>query len=135
MYREWVGKREAILAGVKYKGEPELDNQAHYYKYGYWLGKDFIDSDMYVDIVNEKILTCEFRGLIACSRWYKKYNKTTKKYDYVTFITIGYKNSIYIDITVKGWIGIKNKNICSGKGKLKLLNGYASINTDEITYK
>jgi DNA polymerase III alpha subunit len=135
MYREWVGKREAILTGVKCTGEPELDNIAHYYKYGYWLGKDFIDLNMYVDITNEEMLTCVFRGLIACSRWYKKYNKTTKKYDYVTFITIGYKNSIYIDITVKGWIGIKNKNICSGKGKLKLSNGYASINADEIKYK
>ncbi len=135
MYREWVYAREAILAGVDYKGNEELDNQSHYYKYGYWLGNDFIDLDMYVDITNEKSLTCVFRGLIACSRWYKKYNKSTKKYDYVTFVTIGYKNSTYIDITVKGWIGIKNKNICSGKGKLKLSNGYASINADEIIYK
>jgi DNA polymerase III alpha subunit len=135
MYREWVGKREAILSGVKFTGDSELDNKSHYYKHGYWIGDNFIDSNMYVDITNERTLTCEFRGLIACSRWYKKYNKMTKKYDYVTFITIGYKNSIYIDITVKGWIGIKNKNICEGKGKLKLSNGYASINADEINYK
>lgn len=135
MYREWVYAREAILSGVEYTGDPTLDNQAHYYKYGFWLGNNFIDSNMYVDITNEKTLSCVFRGLIACSRWYKKYNKISKKYDYVTFVTIGYKNSIYIDITIKGWISIKNKNICSGKGKLKLSNGYASINADEITYK
>ncbi len=135
MYKSWVHVREAILSGVKYIGEEKLDNISHYYKHGYWIGKDFIDQDMYVDITNERKLTCMFRGLIACSRWYKKFNKKTKKYDYVTFVTIGYKNSIYIDLTVKGWISTKNKHVCSGKGKLNLTNGYASITVDEIFYK
>jgi len=135
MYKSWVHIREAILSGVKCSGDKNINSISHYYKYGYWLGKDFIDENMYVDITNEKKLTCVFRGLIACGRWYKKFNHQTKKYDLVTFITIGYKNSVYIDITVKGWISIKSKNICSGEGKLNLLNGYASINAEKIFYK
>jgi hypothetical protein len=89
---------------------------------------------MFVEITDEKKLTCTFRGLIACSRFYKKYNSKTKKYDFITFVTIGYKNSVYIDIIVKKWITIKNKNICSGNGFLFLKNGYASINVENITF-
>jgi DNA polymerase III alpha subunit len=135
MYRSWVHIREAILSGVEYSGEKDLSNISHYYKHGYWLGNNFIDLDMYVDITNEKKLTCVFRGLIACGRWYKKYNNKTKKYDLVTFITIGYKNNIYIDLTVEGWKSIKEKNICSGEGILLLSNGYASIKVKNIFYK
>lgn len=135
MYKSWVHIREAIGSGITYSGDLTLDSSTHYYKYGYWLGLNFIDTNMYVDITNDQKLTCVFRGLIACGRWYKKFNNKTKKYDLVTFITIGYKNSVYIDITVKGWISIKNKHVCSGKGKLNLLNGYASVYASEISYK
>jgi hypothetical protein len=88
MYRSWVHIREGILSGVEYKGNAKLTSLSHYYKHGYWLGKDFIDTDMYVDITDETKLTCVFRGLIACGRWYKRYNSKTKKYHLVTFITI-----------------------------------------------
>jgi DNA polymerase-3 subunit alpha len=135
MYRSWVHIREAILSGVEYTGNKKLSNIGHFYKYGYWLGENFIDPDMYVDITNESKLTCVFRGLIACGRWYKRFNSKTKKYDLVTFITIGYKNSIYIDLTVEGWKSIKEKNVCSGEGKLLLSNGYASIKVAKIDYE
>ncbi len=137
MYRNWVHMREGILNGVQYKSESNLSNLSnleHFRKYGYWTGNDFIDPDMYVDITNEYKLTCVFRGLIACGRWYKKFNSKSKKYDLVTFITIGYKNSVFIDLTVNGWISIKEKNVCSGKGKLFLSNGYASVKVDEIKF-
>ena len=134
MYRTWVHARQGLLSGLKIKGDEKLSNLDHFYKYDYWIGTDFIDSNMYVNIIDDRKLSCEFRGLIACYRFYKKYNNYTKKYDYVTFITIGYKNDVYIDIIVKKWIGIKNKNVCSGEGFLKLSNGYACINVQNITF-
>lgn len=134
MYRNWVHIREGILSGLTFKGEENLDNKEHFYKYGYWIKSNFIDKNMFVEITDDNKLTCTFRGLIACSRFYKKYNSKTKKYDFITFITIGYKNSVYIDIIVKKWITIKNKNICSGNGFLFLKNGYASINVENITF-
>ena len=89
---------------------------------------------MYVNITENKKLKCTFRGLIASSKFYKKYNINKKKYDYVTFITIGYKNSVFIDIVVKKWISTKGKNICSGSGTVNIKNNdYATINVDKYT--
>ena len=132
MYRDWVHIREGINNGLKIKGEEELDNIKHFYKYGYWISKEFIDKNMYVDITENKKFKCVFRGLIASSKFYKKYNTNKKKYDYVTFITIGYKNSVFIDIVVKKWISTKGKNICSGSGTIIIKNNdYAIINVDK----
>ena len=138
MYRKWVHIREAICSGVKISCDDTLDDLSHFYKYGFWLGKDFIDnSRMYVNITGEKRtkLECEFRGLIATSKYYKKYNNKTKSYDLITFITIGYSNQVYIDLVVKGWVKTKHKNICYGKGLIKITKDYASINVDFIEYK
>jgi DNA polymerase III alpha subunit len=136
MYRKWVHIREAICSGVKISHDDTLDNINHFYKYGYWVGNDFIDSDrMYVNIINEYKKTCEFRGLIATSKYYKKYNNETRSYDLVTFITIGYSNTIYIDLVVKGWVKTKHQNICSGKGSLKIIKDYVMINVSNIEYK
>ena len=136
MYRRWVHIREAICSGVKITCDNTIDNLTHFYKYGFWLGNDFIDSQrMYVNIIDDNKNTCEFRGLIATSKYYKKYNNKTKSYDLVTFITIGYSNQIYIDLVVKGWVKTKHQNICSGKGKLKIIKDYVMINVDFIGYK
>lgn len=136
MYRKWVHIREAICSGVKISCDDTLDDLTHFYKYGFWLGNEFIDSQrMYVNIIDDNKKTCEFRGLIATSKYYKKFNSKTKTYDLVTFITIGYSNQIYIDLVVKGWIKTKHQNICSGKGKLKIIKDYAMINVDYIGYK
>ena len=90
---------------------------------------------MFVNITENKKLKCAFRGLIASSKFYKKYNINKKKYDYVTFITIGYKNSVFIDIVVKKWISTKGKNICSGYGTVNIKNNdYATINVDKYTF-
>lgn len=134
MYRKWVYIREAICAGVRITCDDSLDSISHFYKYGFWLGPKFIDSNMYVNILNHSTLLCEFRGLIATSKYYKKYNPKIKSYDLLTFITIGYENSIYIDLIIKGWIKTKERNICSGKGKVKLIKDYATICVDTITY-
>lgn len=136
MYRRWVHIREAICSGVKITCDNTIDNLTHFYKYGFWLDNDFIDSQrMYVNIIDDNKNTCEFRGLIATSKYYKKYNNKTKSYDLVTFITIGYSNQIYIDLVVKGWVKTKHQNICSGKGKLKIIKDYVMINVDFIGYK
>lgn len=136
MYRRWVHIREAICSGVKITCDNTIDNLTHFYKYGFWLGNDFIDCQrMYVNIIDDNKNTCEFRGLIATSKYYKKYNNKTKSYDLVTFITIGYSNHIYIDLVVKGWVKTKHQNICSGKGKLKIIKDYVMINVDYIGYK
>ena len=138
MYRKWVHVREAICSGVKITCDDSLDNQTHFYKYGFWLGTNFIDPNMYVNIIssdNFYYQICEFRGLIASSKYYKKFNTKTKSYDLLTFITIGYQNQIYIDLIVKGWVKTKNQNICSGKGKLNIVKDYATISVDTIYYK
>lgn len=135
MYRQWVHVREAICSGVKITCDDSIDKLAHFYKYGFWLGSDFLDNNMYVCVINEYKMTCEFRGLIASSKYYKKYNNEKKSYDLLTFITIGYKNQTYIDLVVKGWIKTKDKNVCSGKGKLKIIKDYATISVDFIEYK
>lgn len=135
MYRQWVHIREAICSGVKITCDDSIDNIAHFYKYGFWLGNDFLDSNMYVNILNTRTSQCEFRGLIASSKYYKKYNNKTKSYDLLTFITIGYQNQIYIDLIVKGWVKTKNQNICAGKGKLNIVKDYATISVDTIYYK
>jgi len=135
MYRQWVHIREAICSGVKIKCDDSLDSLSHFYKYGFWLGPEFIDSNMYVNILNKKIMSCEFRGLIATSKYYKKYNNKKKTYDLLTFVTIGYSNQIYIDLIIKGWIKTKNRNVCSGKGKINIIKNYATINVEYIEYK
>lgn len=139
IYRQWVHIREAICSGVKITCDDSLDNQTHFYKYGFWLGNNFIDPNMYVNIIssdNKNYQTlCEFRGLIASSKYYKKFNTKTKSYDLLTFVTIGYQNQIYIDLIVKGWVKTKNQNICSGKGKLNIIKDYATISVDTIYYK
>ena len=127
--------REGINNGLKIKGEEELENIKHFYKYGYWISEEFIDENMYVNITENKKLKCTFRGLIASSKFYKKYNINKKKYDYVTFITIGYKNSVFIDIVVKKWISTKGKNICSGSGFINIKNNdYATINVNKYIF-
>ena len=135
MYRQWVHIREAICSGVKITCDDSIDNLTHYYKYGFWLGPDFIDSNMYVEVLDEYKMTCQFRGLIASSKYYKKYNGKTKSYDLITFITIGYKNSTYIDLVVKGWVKTVGSNVCAGKGKIKVVKDYATIAVDSIEYK
>jgi DNA polymerase III alpha subunit len=139
MYRQWVHIREAICSGVKITCDDSIDNLTHFYKYGFWLGKDFLDPNMYVNIIgsgsNKYNIICEFRGLIGSSKYYKKYNTKTKSYDLLTFITIGYQNQIYIDLIVKGWVKTKNQNICSGKGKLNIIKDYATISVDTIGYQ
>ena len=141
MYRKWVHIREAICSGVKITCDDSIDNLTHFYKYGFWLGKDFLDPNMYVNIIgsgsknNNYQTMCEFRGLIGSSKYYKKYNTKTKSYDLLTFITIGYQNQIYIDLIVKGWVKTKNQNICAGKGKLSIIKDYPTINVDSIFYK
>jgi DNA polymerase III alpha subunit len=134
-YRQWVQIREAVIAGVQVKGDKDLTNIEHFGIHGYWIGNDFIDNNMYVNIINDKKQTCEFRGLIASGKWYKKFNKKIKKYDTCTFITIGYKNGIYIDLIIKGWISVKNRNVCSGTGIVSITNDYACIKVNNIFYK
>lgn len=141
MYRKWVHLREAICSGVKITKtnnkidhDNKLNDKEHFYKYGFWLGKNFLDStNMFVNIIDsEEKNTCEFRGLIATSKYYKKYNSKTKLNDLVTFVTIGYSNQIYIDLIIKGWIKTKHLNIFSGKGIVKIIGDYAYINVEKI---
>ena len=135
MYRKWVHIREGICAGVTVKCDDTLNNLEHFSKYGFWLGENFIDSNMYVNIINEKTKECEFRGLIASAKYYKNFNKKSKSYDLLTFITIGYKNQIYIDLIVKGFQKTSNRNVCSGIGKLNIKKDYVTIIIDKIFYK
>ena len=163
-YRKWVHYREAFCSGLELTiGEPiwkiknnklisnksisrfKNDNINDYFKYGYWIGKDFLpdmyctteiklgikyytkrgiekykfidmkDKDKYEDLLEIKKIN--FRGLVATGRGFKdKNNKKNKK---ITFITLGYDNNKYIDIILYGHYPLSKIHCIEGIGILK----------------
>ena len=63
---------------------------------------------MYYNIKDRKHY---FKGLIATYRKYKR-----KKCN-LTFVTIGYDNGKYLDISINGNVNLYNKDVIEGHGK------------------
>ena len=153
MYRKWVHFRQAFIEGgiqLSHCNYPYklVDNRLiskrsnNFYseniskieqlkKYGYWIDNDFMD-DCYVKIKNKKTFYVEFKGLVACSRWIKKWiNNIGKKY--YTYITIGYSNGHFIDLKIDDkWI--KSSIFISGYGIYNKYNNNITVDNYTLIY-
>jgi DNA polymerase III alpha subunit len=157
-YRKWVHYIEAKRAGIELcfgKKQYKLENDKligstevkegrmtateEYLKYGYWLSKDFLP-DMYLEQVTdydapleENTICVKFRGLIAISRNYKGkgYGKATE----ITYVTIGYDNGKYVDISIPKKVNVGYCDVISGVGIMKSYGSgkvKMSYNTNKI---
>jgi hypothetical protein len=142
-YRKWVHYNEAKSSGIELcfgKKPYELDNNKliasqkiinkienpieQFKFYGYWLTPEFLPN-MYLEIIDDDIPLPEnqyyvkFRGIIAIGRVNNK-----NKYNYnnldesVTFVTLGYDNGKYIDITITKSVPFYYYDIIEGEGLL-----------------
>lgn len=101
----WKIKNNALLNGSYQK--TLLANPLHEYKKnGYWSGTKFLEG-MYNIKDGKKI---KFRGLIATYRKYKSK---------LTFITIGYDNGKYLDLSINKNIGVSKYDVVEGLGYFK----------------
>lgn len=163
-YRKWVHYRQAHSSGLELTiGEPiwkirnnkiisdksitrfKINDVVDYFKYGYWIGKDFLpnmyykteiklgikyytkkgiekykfidkkDKHKYKDLL--EIKTINFRGLVATGRCFKDKNNVRNKK--ITFFTLGYDNDKYIDIILYGHYPVSKIHCIEGYGILK----------------
>jgi hypothetical protein len=105
------------------KKDEKVENPIkQYLTYGYWLTPDFLPN-MYLEIIQEDIplpdnqYSVKFRGLIATGRINNK-NKYeySKKEDLITFVTLGYNNGKYIDITINKCVYFYHFDAIEGEG-------------------
>ncbi len=116
-----------------------------YFKLGYWCDEEFL-SNMYLTkdpqptkkkkkiideqgnkkTIEEDIYYWRFRGLISnyrCCKTFKKIfdDQSQKKYKErnITFVTIGYDNSKYLDIVLYGKIGLSKVHVIEGYGLMQ----------------
>lgn len=138
-YRKWVHYNEAKTAGLNIKKpkkcKKEIDDANNQYlEYGYWLSSNFIDN-CYLNIIEDdsQEYYVKFRGLIATGRVNKNntYNYGNKG---CTFITIGYDNGKYIDITIDKIIYFYPYDIVEGEGIMTSYNN-KKINFNRNTNK
>ena len=128
--------------GVEKKFSKIEDPIQQYKTYGFWLTPEFLPN-MYLEIVDDDIPLPEnqyfvkFRGLIAIGRINNK-----NKYDYnkkdesITFVTIGYGNGCYVDITIQKTYPFYHYDIVEGQGLLTSYDNKKvsfSRNTNKIT--
>jgi len=98
VYRPWVYKREALLAGASLAEQQqpslrggELEPVEQFMRWGVWLGSSFLPGcffDTSSSVTGEET-TAKFRGVWAAGRRYK--NK-------VFFITLGVGNKQFVDL-------------------------------------
>lgn len=91
----------------------EKDSIFQFKNFGYWISPEFIPN-MYLLISSEKKFPkhVKFKGLIACGRIYPKYQGKT-------FITIGYQNGRFLDLTLNGKHFYHKYHYVEGEGYLK----------------
>jgi DNA polymerase-3 subunit alpha len=160
-YRKWVHYNEAKLAGIelsldkkpyvlsgnklvgkKTEKTNEISNsQIQYRTVGYWIDNAFLP-DMYLNIIEDDTpltaneFMCEFRGVIATGRvCYESKYRYGKTKSGLTFITIGYANGRYLDITIGFSVNYHPFDVVSGTGILTSTTGNKvkwSTNTNKI---
>jgi len=98
----------------------KMDSYEQLKLFGYWTSHNFIDN-MYLkidkNINTEKGIYIFFRGLIACGR--NLIRRINGRMVRKTFITIGYDNGKYLDLTLDSYIPFYNFNIVTGTGYLR----------------
>jgi len=159
-YRKWVHYNEAKTSGIelcagkkpyKLKGNKLIslgkklekfdDSMKQYKDYGFWISPDFLPN-MYLEIIHDDIplpenyYSVKFRGLIATGRINNKnkYNYN-KKDESITFVTLGYKNGKYVDITINKNFPFYHYDIVEGEGILSSYDNkevYFNRNTNKI---
>lgn len=118
-------KRNKVL-GLTIKDSSSKNSIFQFKNFGYWLSKEFIP-DMYLRISTEETFPKRvlFKGLIACGRIYPKYGGRT-------FITIGYDNNRFVDITINGIVPYHQYHWVQGEGYLQnYLDDYYKNNDKE----
>ena len=67
--------------------------------------------------MSPKGLGVKFRGLVACGRYFNR--RINGKYVRKTFITIGYDNGKYVDLTIDSYARFTENLIISGFGNIR----------------
>lgn len=119
-YRPWVHKRAAQNAGVfvptkHYNKSPV----AQFLKQGWWQGKAFLPGCT-LECVDEDEDLYMFRGLVAHIKTSSRFKKKFR------FLTLGYGNDQFADLTVPDGVWEGNYKIVQGVAKKKVKDGYVS---------
>lgn len=137
--------KRIYLKDKKTKDCLKMDNLEQLKIFGYWTSHKFI-KNMYLNIDSTKNshlgLPVKFRGLIACGRNLNR--RINGKYIKKTFITIGYDNGRYIDLTIDGYKIFSYYNIVEGYGYIRnytnenrtinLASNGLTINVESISF-
>jgi DNA polymerase III alpha subunit len=146
-----VNKTKLVCLNQKYvdKDLSEHINSpspTQYLIWGYWIGEEFLP-DMYLNVIESDVPLesnqdmVEFRGLIATGRicYDSKYKYHQK--EGLTFITVGYANGKFIDITINKPVNYHPFDVVKGIGIISSYDGNKirfNYNTNKInvlTYK
>jgi hypothetical protein len=141
-YRKWVHHREAKSVGINLRigmppwrlntrnclvgpnviGKMVYNDKSDYFKHGYWIGEDFLPG-MFLQLTEKekvcrgekvKIQEASFRGLIACHRHYRTKKPGSNRL--MTFATIGYGDTKYVDLIIWGSYKLGRVHCLEGKG-------------------
>lgn len=124
-------KQRNKIINLTQENAEQLDSYKQFKLFGYWLSKKFLD-DMYLLISSDNTypLKVKFKGLIATGRIYPKYGGKT-------FITIGYNNNRFLDLTLEGKHYYHKYHYVSGEGYMTnyLDNYYKNKGYDNMIVK
>ncbi len=136
---------ELICVNEKYTNKDLSDHikspsPTQYLNWGYWISNEFLPN-MYLNIIesDEPLepdnYVVEFRGLIATGRIHYESKYKYSKNEGITFLTIGYANNKFVDITINKPVNYHPFDVVKGTG---LLSSYdrgkvkISYNTNKI---
>ena len=117
-----------------------------YINWGYWTSQEFLPN-MYLNILEsddpleENQYLVEFRGLIATGRICYNSKYKYHKNEGLTFLTIGYENGKFIDISINKPVNYHPFDVIRGTGIMSSYDGNKirfNYNTNKInvlTYK
>jgi len=110
-YRPWVHKRAAQNAGVFLRSKNyKMTSTQQFLKQGWWQGKDFLPG-CFLERVDAEEDIWAFRGLVAQMRNTSRYGKSFR------FLTIGYANDKFINVSVPMNVWDGNYKIVSAAAK------------------
>ena len=149
--RTGLDDSELICINEKYINKDLTDHYqspspTQYLNWGYWISQEFLPN-MYLNILEsddpleENQYLVEFRGLIATGRICYNSKYKYHKNEGLTFLTIGYDNGKFIDISISKPINYHPFDVIRGTGIMSSYDGNKirfNYNTNKInvlTYK